>query len=119
MQVAFARDSDYPPSFILTGLSVKLEQFRQSLTTNEPPPALGAPLLALWYEAKGDWARAHQALQDDGSVAGAWVHAYLHRVEGDPGNAAYWYRRAGKPVPQQSLADEWNAIAQQLLTAQS
>lgn len=96
-----------------------LDQFRQSIATEQPPSSLGMPLVALWYEAKGDWPRAHQALQDDGSVAAAWVHAYLHRVEGDPGNAAYWYRRAGKPVPQQSLADEWTAIAQQLLETQS
>ncbi len=96
-----------------------LDDFRQSLTLQEPPVTFASPLLALWFEGKGDWQRAHAALQDDASPEGAWVHAYLHRVEGDPGNAAYWYRRAGKPVPQQSPADEWTAIAQQLLSTQS
>jgi hypothetical protein len=99
--------------------NLTLDDFRQSLTAQTPPTGLELALLALWYEAKGDWTRAHGALQDDGSAEGAWVHAYLHRVEGDPGNAAYWYRRADRPVSQQSLADEWTAIAQQLLDARS
>lgn len=91
------------------------EEFRQSLTMAQPPAGLSKVLEALWHEAKGDWARAHELLQHEDNSNGAWVHAYLHRVEGDAGNAAYWYRRAGKPVSQQSLADEWNVLVATLL----
>jgi hypothetical protein len=72
---------------------------------------------ALWYEAQGDWHRAHDELQDDGDLASDWVHAYLHRVEGDTWNAAYWYRRAGQPVPSadMTLAAEWLHIATAIL----
>lgn len=79
------------------------------------PDGTATALQALWHEAQGDWRRGHDLLQDDHSRDGAWVHAYLHRVEGDPGNAAYWYRRAGRPVSTVSLADEWQAIATELL----
>ena len=95
--------------------SLTVEEFRQSLTNSQPPANVSNVLQALWYEAKGDWARAHDILQHEDSANGAWVHAYLHRVEGDPGNAAYWYRRAGKPVSQASLADEWNELVGVLL----
>ncbi len=91
-----------------------VEEFRQSLHQAEPPPVDSA-LQALWYDAKGDWTRAHEAAQADDSADGAWVHAYLHRVEGDLGNAAYWYRRANRPVSQESLKDEWETIAKALL----
>lgn len=96
-------------------MAITIEEFRKSLTDPNPPAGLSHALQSLWYEAKGDWKRAHDILQDDNSANGAWVHAYLHRVEGDAGNAAYWYRRAGKPVSPQSLADEWNSIAGTLL----
>jgi hypothetical protein len=89
---------------------MNIEEFRQSLTNATAPEELSPVLLALWHEAKGDWKKAHDILQHEDNANGAWVHAYLHRVEGDTGNAAYWYRRAGKPVAQQSLADEWNAL---------
>jgi hypothetical protein len=92
-----------------------IEEFRQSLTDAEPPANLSKVLQALWHEAKGDWAGAHDILQHEDNADGAWVHAYLHRVEGDAGNAAYWYRRANKPVAQESLADEWNVIVAALL----
>jgi len=81
------------------------------------PNGLTPALQALWHEAQGGWQQAHDVLQHDDSADGAWVHAYLHRVEGDPGNAAYWYRRAGRPVSAASLADEWRAIATALLAA--
>ena len=88
--------------------------FRSSLT--EPaPPALGAPLQALWWDAKGDWQKAHGCAQADEGTQAAWVHAYLHRKEGDRSNAAYWYKRAGKPVAKTSLGEEWDAIARDLL----
>jgi hypothetical protein len=92
-----------------------VDEFRQSLTNAQAPANLSPLLQGLWHEAKGEWARAHDILQHEESANGAWVHAYLHRVEGDAANAAYWYRRAGKPVTQQSLADEWNTLVAALL----
>ena len=74
-----------------------LTRFRKSLEGAAPPAESGAPLAALWHLAKGDWDRAHKIVQDDEGAAAAWVHAHLHRVEGDEGNAGYWYARAGKP----------------------
>ena len=88
--------------------------FKASLN-QETPPDLPTPLKALWHDAKGDWGTAHDLLQGHDEGAGAWVHAYLHRKEGDASNAAYWYRRAGKPVATVTLAEEWAAIATALL----
>src|SRR3546814_14931037 len=83
----------------------------------EPPPPKGAtPLLkALWHAAREEWEAAHHIAQDVDSADGAWVHAYLHRVEGDEDNAGYWYRRAGKPHCESSLQSEWTEIAEALL----
>jgi hypothetical protein len=75
-----------------------LDEFRQSLSATEPPAGLTHALAGLWWDAKGDWKRAHDSAQQDEGVEGSWVHAYLHRKEGDQGNAAYWYNRAGKLV---------------------
>jgi hypothetical protein len=86
-----------------------LDEFKKTLT-GSAPPALKPVLVALWHDARGDWDRAHEVAQDVPDPDGAWVHAYLHRKEGDPSNAAYWYRRAGKPVAHTSLTDEWEAI---------
>jgi len=96
---------------------MSIEEFRRSLTDPQPPANMNGLLQALWHEAKGDWTRAHELLQAEDSANAAWVHAYLHRVEGDAGNAAYWYRRAAHPVSQQSLADEWNTIVAALLAS--
>lgn len=92
-----------------------VDEFRRSTGRSEPPSALSAALEALWYDAKGDWNRAHALAQSQDDAAGAWVHAYLHRVEGDLGNAAYWYRRAGRPVCNDPLGQEWENIAGALL----
>ncbi len=92
-----------------------LAAFRISLTAAEPPSPLSHALRALWLDAKGDWDGAHDAAQADEGAAGDWVHAYLHRKEGDLGNAAYWYRRAKKSVCRTSLDQEWQAIAEVLL----
>ncbi len=89
--------------------------FKASLSGAEPAPDLPAPLAGLWWAAKGDWDRAHKIVQDDGTREAAWVHAYLHRVEGDLSNAGYWYRRAGRPTPEDSLQAEWERIASSLL----
>ena len=92
-----------------------LEAFRDSIAGAAPAAGLAAPVQALWRAAKGDWDGAHALVQDEDSAEAAWVHAYLHRVEGDLGNAGYWYRRAGKPVAKGSLEEEWAAIAGKLL----
>jgi hypothetical protein len=89
--------------------------FRATTSGDVPPAGLASALQVLWWADKGDWERAHSIAQDDESADGAWVHAYLHRVEGDIGNAGYWYRRAGKPVCLTSLEAEWNAMAAELL----
>jgi hypothetical protein len=92
-----------------------LDEFRESLTATGPPTALTPALMGLWWDNKGDWKRAHESAQQDEGVGGAWVHAYLHRKEGDQGNAAYWYKRAGKPVCHEPLDSEWLRIARPLL----
>jgi hypothetical protein len=91
-----------------------LDEFRKSLT-DSAPPAVPDALRALWHDARGDWQAAHAIAQDVDNDAGSWVHAYLHRKEGDQSNAAYWYRRAGKPLAAGSLEAEWEAIASALL----
>ena len=92
-----------------------LTEFRASLGETAPPAGAGPALAALWLDAKGDWTGAHDLAQADAGGAGAWVHAYLHRKEGDDGNAAYWYRRAGKPVAKAAHAEEWAEIVAALL----
>jgi hypothetical protein len=92
-----------------------LDDFRQSLTTAKPPAELTLPLAGLWWDAKNDWTRAHESAQQDEGPAGSWVHAYLHRKEGDEEHAAYWYRQAGKPVCRDSLNAEWLNIVTELL----
>jgi hypothetical protein len=81
------------------------------------PPQVSDALRALWHDGRGEWDAAHSVAQDVHTDAGSWVHAYLHRKEGDESNAAYWYRRAGKPVASGTLEAEWSAIAAALLGA--
>jgi len=92
------------------------EEFRRAATgrTGEPPAGLTPAQQALWHDARGDWDRAHACAQEDPGRAGAWVHAYLHRKEGDRGNAAYWYQRANRPVAEGDFAEEWTEIARAL-----
>jgi hypothetical protein len=92
-----------------------LEAFKASLAGEEPPAGLGPAARGLWWDGKSDWTKAHECAQAQDDRDGAWVHAYLHRKEGDPANAAYWYRRARKPVAAGPLAEEWEAIARALL----
>ena len=87
--------------------------FEEFKTSENPAGSL--PLRALWRDGQGDWTGAHDLLQDDASAAGSWVHAYLHRKEGDVGNAGYWYRRAGKPTASGPLEAEWESIVRALL----
>ena len=90
-------------------------EFKATLKAAAPAPQLDGPLAALWWAAKDQWDRAHKLVQDEDTADAAWVHAYLHRVEGDLSNAGYWYRRAGKPVAKNSLEAEWEEIVSALL----
>ena len=92
-----------------------LAAFRASLDGPGAPPGLSLALQALWRDGKGDWDGAHELAQREGGGAGVGVHGYLHRKEGDVGNAGYWYRRARKPVAQGSLEEEWATIVATLL----
>jgi hypothetical protein len=94
---------------------MNFDNFRESLQRDGPPRALDFALTALWWDAKGDWKTAHESAQQDESPRAAWVHAYLHRKEGDSSNAAYWYRRAGKTPAQSSIEHEWREITKALL----
>ena len=89
--------------------------FRRTLSNAVPPRAAAPALAALWWARKGDWDKAHRIAMDAHSREAAWVHAYLHRVEGDEGNAAYWYRQARKPVAAGPFEAEWDAIVAALL----
>jgi hypothetical protein len=93
------------------------DDFRQSLTATEPPAGLTLALVGLGWDAKADWTRAHESAQQDEGPEGSWVHAYLHRKEGDHSNAEYWYGRAGKPVCREQLDEEWLSILKGLLSA--
>ena len=92
-----------------------IAELKASLTDATPPAGLSGVLLALWHDGRGDWDAAHRVAQDIDDADGSWIHAYLHRKEGDAGNAAYWYRRAGQPVPTVSLDEEWEQIVTALL----
>jgi hypothetical protein len=91
-----------------------LDEFKATVSAPGPPD-VAAPLRALWHDARGDWDRAHVVAQDIDDATGAWIHAYLHRKEGDVGNAAYWYQRAHQPVATDSLDEEWRRIVNALL----
>jgi len=93
-----------------------MTDFDAAVAERRPLPAGTAPLVnALWHDATGDWEAAHTLAQDVESADGAWVHAYLHRKEGDISNAHYWYRHAGKPPATGALDDERSAIVAALL----
>ncbi len=94
-----------------------LHEFRESVKLQTPPAPLSLALAGLWWDAKGNWDNAHESAQQDEGPAGSWVHAYLHRKEGDIANAGYWYRRAGKPARKGlgALEEEWLEIATALL----
>ncbi|MGO4525435.1 hypothetical protein AB4097_11280 [Microvirga sp. 2MCAF35] len=95
---------------------MSVDVFEASLRHSKPPEGWGHAMQALWWEARGDWDRAHSLVQmDEADRECAWVHAYLHRKEGDLSNAAYWYQRAGHPMATCSFAEERQAIATGLL----
>jgi len=90
-------------------------EFKDSTKKAEPPAGLAPPLLALWHDARGNWEAAHNIAQEIPDPTGAWIHAYLHRKEGDLTNAGYWYRRARQPEASDSLEAEWERIAESLI----
>jgi hypothetical protein len=90
------------------------DDFKATLADAAPAP-MSPLLLALWHDARGEWDKAHALAQDVDDASGAWVHAYLHRKEGDLGNAGYWYRRADQPTATDSLEAEWTRIVNALL----
>jgi len=99
-------------------MRMTLAELESAATAHSPLPADADPLVrALWIDATGNWAGAHELVQNIESTNAAWIHAYLHRKEGDLQNAQYWYRRAGKPAVTGPLPDEWRAIARALLQA--
>jgi hypothetical protein len=99
----------------MTTTHMNVDQLRASLNQFRPPTNLQPLLTALWWEARGDWNQAHEIAQAENGADAAWVHAYLHRKEGEASNAAYWYNRAHQPRCTLSLEAEWEQIACALL----
>jgi hypothetical protein len=91
------------------------DQFKESLSQQNPPDNLSGYFKALWFDAKNNWEKSHNIIQDIEDKTASWIHAYLHRKEGDIGNADYWYRRAGKERPATTLQEEWENIVKALL----
>ena len=89
---------------------MNFNSFKESLQNSTPPEGISPYLKALWYDGKNDWETAHNIIQDIENNNGSWIHAYLHRKEGDIWNADYWYRRANKKRPDVSLEEEWGNI---------
>ncbi len=94
---------------------MKLYEFKETLSGNEPPQNISVYLQALWFDAKGDWDKAHEIVQDIHDKEASWIHAYLHRKEGDVFNAEYWYNRASKKRSNIPLDYEWEEIAEAFL----
>jgi hypothetical protein len=92
-----------------------LEEFRATLALQAAPEGVSPALRAMWEDAKGNWSAAHAIAQEIEDETGSWIHAYLHRKEGDLGNAGYWYRRAKQPVADDTLEEEWARIVRMLL----
>jgi hypothetical protein len=89
---------------------MNFEEFRTSLSSDTPPEGLSNLLLALWYAGRNEWDRSHDIAQEIHDANGSWVHAYLHRLEGDKANAGYWYAKAGRNLPSYSLEKEWESL---------
>jgi hypothetical protein len=99
---------------VVSMADLKMADLKSTLPNATPEAGLAPPLAALWWAAKGDWDAAHNIVQDESDANSAWVHAYLHRVEGDLSNARYWYRQAGQPEAKDSLENEWERIVSAL-----
>ena len=98
---------------------MNLKDFKDSLIDETPPTNLSLALQAMWHDANGNWNTAHQLVQSNSGQNEAWVHAYLHRKEGDTWNAGYWYSRAGRSTAHMDLEEEWEEIAETLLASQT
>jgi hypothetical protein len=94
---------------------MNFESFKKSIADADAPNELSIYLLSMWHDAKGNWEKAHDIIQDEEDKTGSWVHAYLHRKEGDIWNADYWYRKAGRERPTVSLEEEWKNISMELI----
>lgn len=95
---------------------MNFQQFEKSVLNDSPDATLSPVLMALWHDAKGDWKASHDIVQDLETKEAAWIHAYLHRKEGDESNARYWYNRAGKKFTRESLSEERREIVEELLS---
>src|SRR5207245_10397652 len=98
--------------------AMNLSEFKRSLAKAKPPAGLAPALAALWWAGRDQWDKAHNIVMDESGKDCAWVHAYLHRDEGDLGDARYWYRQAQRPVATAPLAAERDANAEILLHGQ-
>lgn len=96
---------------------MQLEEFKATLSEAKPPEGVSVVLQALWYDGNDNWDKAHDLAQEQDDKDGAWVHAFLHRKEGDNWNANYWYNRAGKTMPAYGLDQEWENIVKTFLKA--
>jgi hypothetical protein len=94
---------------------MNISEFKASIVEQAPHPGLSVPLAALWWDAKGDWAKAHGLVDELETVDGMAVHAYLHRKEGSASNADYWYQRAGRNFHRPTFDAEWTALVEALL----
>jgi hypothetical protein len=94
---------------------MQFETFKQSINSSTPPQNSSVYLQAMWFDKKGNWDKAHHLVDSLEDSTACWVHAYLHRKEGDIWNADYWYRKAGKQRPNVSLEEEWETIVKALL----
>ena len=94
---------------------MNFDEFAASVKAGSPPAGLSVYLQALWYDGRNDWEKAHTIIQDIEDKTAAWIHAYLHRKEGDAFNANYWYTRAGKKMPEYNLQKEWKEMVEALL----
>lgn len=93
--------------------------FKASLSNEYPPENIEKTLKSLWWDAKGNWDKAHRIVQEMHTLSASRVHAYLHRKEGDLNNASFWYTNAGLPMPGISVGDEWDEIVSSLLGNES
>lgn len=103
-------------TFAAKAVHMTLQEFKDSLKKDQPPASAGTLLQAMWHDGKDNWEAAHNLAQDVETEHGSWVHAYLHRKEGDAGNASYWYHRARRKMPAYSLQQEWDEIATYFLS---